>query len=392
MYQNITNQNPMLSQFNTYMAQNPVYVPFQNNNLINNNVHVRNNLNSYIQDNRMMQRNMPQNQSQLASNYNMQQNNGIMQPNNTNCQANQQPYHSNPQLNPQLNPQFNPQLNQQQNNQQTYHINSKNITQPFCNSTNQLNALPVVQPMNNNRKVKNINIIEEMLKPIKINAKDKEKGINKDVCYNYKNREKVQVDTMKKKIHYKLSNVGYKSIIKDKPITKNVDDVEVDDFIVHKIEDGVDDDKYKFNAEHQHKINENEKINDELEIQFHIDNYDTNKKKFEYKQTYIRNLRFDENTLEQNKEDYVEFYSKRQQEAEEGIKLCDEVLNSLSKSGVINQSEVSLETSDDNKNDIMNIDLSTLANTINVSEITNNGDNITPVNKLSAHKKIKGKR
>ena len=51
MYQHIAaNQNPLITQFQSYTNNNPTFVPFQNNQLINNNVHVLNNLNSYVQN------------------------------------------------------------------------------------------------------------------------------------------------------------------------------------------------------------------------------------------------------------------------------------------------------------------------------------------------------
>jgi SAM-dependent methyltransferase len=54
----------------------------------------------------------------------------------------------------------------------------------------------------------------------------------------------------------------------------------------------------KFDKDLKRKEEEGTKINDELQIEFHIDNYDKHKKKFEYKETFIKNLAFEENTFD----------------------------------------------------------------------------------------------
>lgn len=72
MYQNLANQNPLINHFNGYMAQNPNVVPFQNNQLINNNVHVMNNLTNSIRQHQMVQQNIPMYQQQMS---NMQKHN-----------------------------------------------------------------------------------------------------------------------------------------------------------------------------------------------------------------------------------------------------------------------------------------------------------------------------
>lgn len=56
MYQNLVNNNKMLNQFNGYQHQNPNATPFQRNQLINNNVHVLNNLNNFVQDYRKVKK------------------------------------------------------------------------------------------------------------------------------------------------------------------------------------------------------------------------------------------------------------------------------------------------------------------------------------------------
>ena len=112
MYQNIANQNPLIKIFNGYMIQNPNIIPFQNNQLINNNVHVMNNLNEYVQQHKIIQQNIPTLQQQI-------------------------------------------------------NMNSMNQ----INQTNQMNQINLKNNENNNGKtvkVKNINIIKNMLEPEKI--------------------------------------------------------------------------------------------------------------------------------------------------------------------------------------------------------------------------------
>ena len=300
MYQNFANQNPLINQFNGYMAQNPNMVPFQNNQLINNNVHVMNNLNNFIQQHKMVQQNIPVYQQQLQS---------------------QQTTYNN------------------QSNHQTNHIKS---------------------PKN---KSKYGNIIEDMLKPQKI-LKD-----NKDVESNYKVRKELQKDAIEGKNNIKMTNAPYKNIIKDKIITKKVEEVREEDLLVHKTIRGIDNNLEKFEKELEIKEKEKEKINDELKIEFHIDNYDKHKKKFEYKETFIRNLAFEENTFDENKQDVIEFYKKQQKEAKEGQKLCDQILYNLVDEGVISKDELPIEGTEVENN--TELDLNSIINNIQTDEENN---------------------
>nr|URM62326.1 hypothetical protein [Mimivirus sp.] len=112
-----------------------------------------------------------------------------------------------------------------------------------------------------------------MLKPQKI------KKDNKDVESNYKIRENMRQNILKNKFDdFEMTNAPYKSIIKDRIIKKNVKDVKIEDLLVHKSIKGIDDDREKFNVELNTKNQEKEQINNELEIEFNIDNYDKHKK------------------------------------------------------------------------------------------------------------------
>ena len=269
MYQNLSNQNPLLNKFNGYSQTNNI--PFQNNNLIKNNVHVMNNLSTHIQQHRNIQQNIP-----------MYQNN----------------------------------LNQHNLNQ-----NNSRISKP------------------SNKK--NSNIIEDMLKPEKILKND-----NKDVLSNFNVREKILLDTKDGKSDIKITNVPYKCILKDRVVQKKVDEIKEEDIIVHKCNKDIDADVVKFNKDLTVKKAEKKEINKELNIEFHIENYDKHKSKFEFNTSFINNVEYDENTFDENKQDYIDFYKKKQREAEEGKKLCDQILHNMIDGGIISKDEIPLENND----------------------------------------------
>ena len=152
MYQNIANQNPLINQFNTYMTQNPSVIPFQGNQLINHNVHVRNNLNELMHLQRTFK---------PTPNVNMMQSE---------------------------------QINRRKSN------------------------------------VKNENIIEEMLKPQKMIKN------NEDIDSNYKARCELQEKTKRGDVTVKMTNKPYKPIIRDRAITKKIEEIKESDLVVHKVD------------------------------------------------------------------------------------------------------------------------------------------------------------
>ena len=253
MYQNLVNQNQLLHKFNEYTIKNPTIIPFNNNQLFQNNPHVMNNLNGLLQE----------------------------------------------------------------------HKTYSNNASKSARSSN-----------------KNSNLIDAILKTEKINKKN-----NKDVESNYTVRKTIQENAKKKEgIKIEITNVPYKTIIKDKIINKPVKEIKQEDLIVHKVLTGVDNNREIFEKELQTKVNEKNKINDELEIEFNIDNYDKHKKKFEYKETFIRNLPFEQNGFDKNKQDYIDFYKEKKKEAEEKNKFCDEVFEKLIDEGIISKDELPTDT------------------------------------------------
>lgn len=189
-------------------------------------------------------------------------------------------------------------------------------------------------------KNKGTNIIQDMLKPQKI-TKD-----NKDVMINYKANEPTrEKDYVKKNIP--ISNAPYKIILKDKMVTKNVKDVDIDDITVYKADRALDANPEKFNSELNKKETAMKSVNEELKLEFNPDNYDKHKKKFEYKETFIRNMGFQQNTFVDSKNEYVEFYQKKQKEAEEGKKICDQILIDLVNNDIISKDELPVEMNDE---------------------------------------------
>jgi len=253
----LINTNPLINRFNGYATQNPI--PFQTNQLINQNPHVTNHLNDFIKQHNYVQHNVPAFQQQINN----------------------------------LRPE-------------------KSVRLP----TNK---------KNNNKKN---NIIQEMLKPQKI-EKD-----NKDVAGNLKERENKQ-----KNEEFTITNDPYKNIIKDKIIKKPWDQIKQSDLVVHTVTEA-DKDKNKFDKEIRVKEEEKKKINKELKIEFHIDNYSNHKDSFEYNKSFIKNLAYDSKNFDENKDDYIEFYRKHQKEAEAGQELCDKILHDMVDSGLIKPEEL----------------------------------------------------
>lgn len=227
------NNNPLLKKFNQY-HQNKRKVPFQSNNLINQNVHVMNNLNNLIQEKRFPNR-------------------------------------------------------------------SPNVSK----------AKPNI----------NQNIIEDLLAPQEI-IKD-----NSDILEKFKDAETEQINIINRTNDVKITNVPYKIIIKDNVINKPMEEITPEDIIVHHVNRDVDADPSRFNNDLEQMKKKLETINDDLKIEFDISHYDKHKANFEYKANFIKNLRCKEKTFLENKEDYMSFYAKVQQDAEEGKKLCDEILH-----------------------------------------------------------------
>lgn len=215
--------------------------------------------------------------------------------------------------------------------------NLNNYVQQFKQVKNVPNTItvPSVTIVDNKAEpAHHVEIISQMLKPQKI-TRD-----NRDVKSNFEARREVQKKAEKGDIGIAITNTPYKTIIKDKIITKAVKDVKEDDLLVHKSIREIDANIDKFNKEYVKKKNEETEVNEELKIEFHIDNYNKHKKKFEYKESFIRNLAYDQNSAEENKADSIDFYKKKQKEAEEGKKTCDDILKYLEEEGVIREDEL----------------------------------------------------
>jgi hypothetical protein len=257
----IANNNPLLNRFNNFTSQNPSHVPFQSNQLMNQNVHVMNNLNKIMKQPEFIHDTLHQSSHRSGA-------------------------------------------------------GDGKVRGSLSDKANKSNG-------NNNK-----NIIEEMLKPQKI-SRD-----GKDVLRNFNDLEHKQKTEI-----IEITNAPYKNIIKDKIITKHWKAVKEEDLIVHK-DTEQDRNRKKFYAEVRQKKVEEKKINNELEIEFHIDNYDKHKDKFEYKESFIRNLAYKSKNFDETKDDYIDFYRRHQKEAEDGQELCDKILHNMIDTGLIKPEEL----------------------------------------------------
>lgn len=177
------------------------------------------------------------------------------------------------------------------------------------------------------------NVIEQMLKPVTIGR------ANDDVMLSYKIREEIQQKASTGDIGIVITNAPYKAIIKE-PINKAVGDITKEDLIVHKVVNGVDNNAQRFMQETSTKERERDSINKSLAIEFSIDNYNKHKKVFEYNESFIKNMAYEENLFDDSKKDCIAFYQKKQKELEDGRQVCDQVLRNLLDSGLISKDEI----------------------------------------------------
>jgi hypothetical protein len=188
-------------------------------------------------------------------------------------------------------------------------------------------------------KEKNIDIIKKMLEPEKPN-KVNEKNNMDAVKTNFEARKTQQIQA-KKKIDIQMTNQPYKCILNDSLVfKKKVEDVKKADLIDHFINKKIEANPKEFAVKCNTKEKERVVHNDELTIEFSIDNYDKNKKKFEFKENFIRNMAYDGKDTDETKKDCIEFYKNKLKEAEEGKNICDETLHLLANRGMIDTDEL----------------------------------------------------
>ena len=116
-----------------------------------------------------------------------------------------------------------------------------------------------------------------------------------------------------------VTNVAYKCIIRDRAELekKALTGIQENDLIVHKSIRSVDADIARFEQQMKEILEENEKINDSLSVEFGEDKRDMHKKKFEYKETFIRNMSYEEDTYDDTKKDFIEFYQNQKKQADD---------------------------------------------------------------------------
>ena len=246
MNNSFVNRNPLMNQYNEYSQRN-TNIPFQNNNLIKNNIAISNKLYENIH-------------RREAGNYNSNNN--------------------------------------------------------------------YVKPQKETREY--VDIVKEMLKPMEHETD------NTFIHENYKTKRQEYDNYTAGLEKIKLTNVPYKIIMKDNIVNKPVDKITEDDFVVHKVVNGIDNNLGQFNREHDELEEEMEKINNEIEMEYNFDNYVQHKKNFEYRETFIKNTSYKSNDFNENKQDYIEFFEKKQKELDDGIKYCDDILKILNDDNNVN--------------------------------------------------------
>lgn len=201
---------------------------------------------------------------------------------------------------------------------------------PFENNRLIQNDPRLMQPVTSSFANKSENVIEQILKPVEItNVRN-----NTDVKFNYDARKKLR--DQNEKIEY--TDTMYKAIIKQ-PLNKPLTEIEADDLIVHRVSD-VDKDIRIFTRDLENKKRSIQSENDALRIEYCEENYSKHKKAFEYNESFITNMAYEENLFDDNKKDCIEFYQKKQREQEEGKRACDQVLRDLMNRGLISEDEI----------------------------------------------------
>lgn len=181
---------------------------------------------------------------------------------------------------------------------------------------------------NNSENLTNEDAIISLLRP---------QSIRQDNTDFVKNMNRL-VEERRNKIPIK--NTPYKLIIKDHIVQKPVDQIQEDDFIVHRVDKSIDANIDVFNNELRKKKQQQDAIDHELQVTFNNDNYRAHKKKFEYNENYIRNLGYSQENSAELKTDCIEFYKKKQRELEQEKKQHDEILRNLIDDGFINRDEL----------------------------------------------------
>lgn len=176
-----------------------------------------------------------------------------------------------------------------------------------------------------------VNVIEQILKPVDI----KNVRNNDDVMFNYTAKKRIRDQTGD--IEY--VDTQYKSIIKQ-PLNKPLSELKPEDLIIHKVDKKVDGDLSLFNKDLETKTHARKQDSLVLKQEYSDKNYSKHRKAFEYNESFIVNMAYEEKIFDDNKQDCIAFYQKKQRELEEGRKTCDQVLRDLMNKGLISEDEI----------------------------------------------------
>lgn len=280
MHEFIANRNPLINKFNTYKSDNESRIPFQNNKLINNNVNVSNYLNNLTTEYKTARSNkVPLKFREIEKNYD-----------------------------------------------RIINADSDDTTNTRNPTNNNHDTTKYNQSIGN---LSNKSLIMQLLQPIKI-----------DKSYNNCNKKikELEAERLDKEQSYKLTNMPYKNIIKDHVINKL--DITVDDLIVYKFRDGIDDDIEEFMKKQKANELERNDTDSTLQIEYDWNNYNKHKKKFEFNESYIKNIAYQDKDFMENKIDSIEYFKQKQKEAQSAIKYMDEIIATLDNSDLVGKEEL----------------------------------------------------
>ena len=345
--------NVLVNNFRQYQTHSNI--PFVNNHLVNNNIFAMNQLNQQQQYYRQLQNNQ---MNQINQNQNMYQ---MKHPSQINPMMNpmmnqNQMMNQNPMINPMMNqnPMINPMMNQ--NQMINPMMNQNQMMNPMMNQMMNQNPMNGNGNRNRNRnknsdmnstmnqfermklKAKGGNLIEQLLKPIKLekNNVEVEKSYNKaSVERNEKRPEYVRYD---------ITNNPYKNILKNVDYKKHIADPK--DLVVHKTTEK-DRDKAMIEKELKEKEEQLRDHDGIIKQEYSSDRKEFHEKNFIYKASYVERIKHDTNTHS----DLIDFYKNHQKKQEEGINKIDNILISLKDQGLLKTEDIPNELVDENDDD-----------------------------------------
>lgn len=143
----------------------------------------------------------------------------------------------------------------------------------------------------------------------------------------------------------KPKNLPYKIIMKDKLPNKLIDNVDINVknphlLEVHRVNKEIEADIIEFQKKLL-KLQISKKEHDmELELEFNDSNFQKNKQKYDFSQSFIDNISLESNVSSDMKSDYIDYYEKQKIEADRKKKYYTDLLSRVKNVPLINDNEV----------------------------------------------------